>query len=123
MQKRIARTVGNFGEAEPFVRIEPLYDRTDRRAVGGQRLADSGARLGTIARGGRSNGFLLVGPAALTTAAEIPTSPHYGVSSSGRLSVSAARSALRCAAFSSFFLCFSSLRARAARLRSARCRL
>ena len=34
----------------------------------------------------------------------------------------AVRSALRCAAFSSFFLCFSSLRASAARLRSARCR-
>jgi hypothetical protein len=45
VQERIARAIGNFGEAETFVRIEPLYDRIDSRALRGQRRASKGTRL------------------------------------------------------------------------------
>lgn len=80
VQKRVTGAIGHFGEAEAFLRIEPLHDRFDRGAVRDQRLATRRTRLMKIERRDRIDGLLFERTTALAAATKIPTSPHYDVS-------------------------------------------
>src|SRR5258708_3369550 len=79
VQEGTAGTSGNSSEAQAFLRIEPLYDRLNSRALIGHCLTPNWTRRLTIARRGWSIGFFCVITTPLTTAAEIPTPAHYVV--------------------------------------------